>query len=486
MVRHRWRSGDDIAGSIDDAGGVHQHGAFKDRRERMRCRRGVQPADRAVKLVERKFIDRLRNLAAQAAHRPGLVDDQQVMGLAEAFDDGADVQRQDGAQVDDLGAGSRCGKCRCRLQRAGHHLPGGHDGDVGASPCNTGRTKGHIMRGHRHLAPGREKRLWFQHDHRVRRAQRGFHQPLGIGGVGRHADDQPRHMGKDRMVAAAVMRAGTAQRPCPGAHHHRRIHFAVAHVAQFGGLQENLARRLERKVREHQIRYRAGPGGRSADGGGGKALLGYWRVHHPLPAEFGPQVFGMGKTAAAFAGAFAKVQDRGIGAHFLGNAVAHRVKPALQPGRAGRLGPQRFGRVDRVGKDMVAHRRRIGFGRVAGKFQRLLHHNVDPGFDLGKVLGRCRSILLGQALAEHVDRIAPDPGIDFILGAVGADDRVAFVVADNAVGLGLDQGRPLARPRPFDSVFHREPDRKDIITVHRDTGHAVTCSPLGNLGVQGD
>jgi hypothetical protein len=73
--------------------------------------------------------------------------------------------------------------------------------------------------------------------------------------------------------------------------------------------------------------------------------------------------------------------------------------------------------------------RRIGQGGLARKVQRLCHHRVDPALDGSQFRLVGQSVVLHQPLAEHVDRIAPDPGIHLFLRAVGADDRVALVVA---------------------------------------------------------
>ena len=66
-----------------------------------------------------------------------------------------------------------------------------------------------------------------------------------------------------------------------------------------------------------------------------------------------------------------------------------------------------------------------------------------------------------------------DPGVDLLLRAVGADDRIAFVMADGAIGLGLDQRRAVAAPGPLDRLAHRQPDGEHVVAVDRNAGHAV-------------
>ena len=100
--------------------------------------------DRRVELVEGELVDRLGDLAADAAHRPGLVDDEQAMGLPDARDDRVDVERHDGAQVDHLGLDPFGRQRLRRLERALHHLAGRDDGDVGAGARDARDAERHV------------------------------------------------------------------------------------------------------------------------------------------------------------------------------------------------------------------------------------------------------------------------------------------------------------------------------------------------------
>ena len=185
----------------------------------------------------------------------------------------------------------------------------------------------------------------------------------------------------------------------------------------------------------------------------------------------------MGEAAAALAGTLAEIEDCRIGAHLFGDAVAHRLEPALRARLADGARPQSLGRIDRIGKDMQPHRRRIRLGRIAGEFQRLLHHLLDMRFDLGERLGIGDAIILDQPLAEHVDRVALDPGVELLLRPIGADDRIAFVMSDGAVGLGLDQRRALAGAGALGRFLHGQPDCEDVVAVDCDARHAVGLRP---------
>ncbi len=336
----------------------------------------------------------------------------------------------------------------------------------------------------RHLALGGEQRLRLEHQHRIRGAQRRLHQALGVGGVGRHADDQAGDVRPHRVVGAAVVRPGAADAAHADAHHHRRVHLAVAHVAELGGLQHDLAGRLEQEVGEHEVGDGAGAGGRGAEGGAGEALLGDRRIDHPLRAELVVEVPGVGEGAAALAGALAEIEDVRVAPHLLGDAVADGIEPALlhHLRRGGRT--KRLGRVDRLGIDMVRDGRRVRLGAGAGEGQRLAGRSLDAGVDRVEI-GGGDAELADEPGAEQRDRIALQPGVHLLLGAVGAGDVVALVVADGAVGLGLDQRRALAGAGALDGGARNLEHGEDVVAVDRDAGDAIGGGLAGDLGIEG-
>ena len=203
--------------------------------------------------------------------------------LRDARNDRLDVERHDGAQVDHLAR--RCLRARASRPprardgtswppetivrsvpaRAMRATPKG----TKCSPVGTGPLDG-------------EQRLGLEHDHRIAGAQRRLHQPLGVGRRRGHADDQAGDVRPDRVIDAAVVRAGTPHCARADADHHRRGHLAVAHVAELGRLEDDLPGGLEEEVGEHQVGDRSRPGRRGADRGAGEAQLGDRRVDHAL------------------------------------------------------------------------------------------------------------------------------------------------------------------------------------------------------------
>ena len=219
----------------------------------------------------------------------------------------------------------------------------------------------------------------------LRSAQRRLHQALGVGRIGRHADDQAGNVRPHRMITAAVVRAGAPERAGADAEDHRCVHLPVAHVVELRRLQHDLPRRLEHEVGEHQVGDGARAGGRGADRGAGKALFGDRRIDHARAAELLPEALGVREGAAALAGAFAEIEDVRVLAHLLGDAVADGVEPAGHDGRAsGRGACCAARRIDRFREDMAPDSGRIRLRRVPGEVERVAHDVIDAPLDRGE------------------------------------------------------------------------------------------------------
>ena len=133
---------------------------------------------------------------------------------------------------------------------------------------------------------------------------------------------------------------------------------------------------------------------------------------------------------------------------------------------------------------MQRRRRGVGLRRVAGEFERSGHDLVDLRVDRIELFGRGRGEILEDAGAQHADRVALRPFVHLRLGAVGAGDRVALVMADRAIGLGLDQRRALAGTGARGRLGHHLPDGDDVVAVDGDAGNAIGRRAGRDLGVQ--
>ena len=290
-----------------------------------------------------------------------------------------------------------------------------------------------------------------------------------------------------RVVHAAVVRSGRTHRAGTRTDHQRRLHLAVAHVAQLRGLQHDLPGRLEQEVREHQVGHTTHAGGRGAKAGAGKTQLGDRRVDHTIGTELGEQALGMRKGAAAFTRAFAKIHDRRVAPHFFGQAVTHRIQPAGgDRDRVDLVGRRQRSRwVDRLRIDVPVYRGRVGLGRIAREFDRPRHLRLDPFFNLVELLRAGQRQTQQPLLAQHTDRVPFGPCIDLGLGAVTAHHGVALVVRHHAVGLDLDQRWAVAPARARRGRLHHLPNRQQIVPIHRNARNAIRRGTRRYLRIQG-
>src|SRR5688500_18290877 len=114
----------------------------------------------------------------------------------------------------------------------------------------------------------------------------------------------------------------------------------------------------------------------------------------------------------------------------------------------------------------MPHACRIRLGRGAGKGESVLDNSLHAPIDRIQRTGRNGRELLDEASPERFDGVALGPEIHFLLGAVGAGDRITLVVADGAVGLGFDEGWPFAAPGTLDGLPCDRPNGKYVVAVH--------------------
>ena len=162
---------------------------------------------------------------------------------------------------------------------------------------------------HRHVerrllltsALGAVQQLVFEKHHGVAVADRRQHQTLGVVGIGRADDLQPRRVHEVRLGALSVLR--TARR-CADRQpqHHRHGDLAVAHVAHFRGLIDDLVHRAEDEIAVLHFRDRLHAGHRRPHRRADDGDFGDRRVHDPVVAELLRQSQRHGEPAAKAAG----------------------------------------------------------------------------------------------------------------------------------------------------------------------------------------
>ena len=210
--------------------------------------------------------------------------------------------------------------------------------------------------------------LVFEEDHRVRIADRGLEQALGVGCRVGHDHLEAGNVAVPGGVALRVLSTDAGSRAIRAAEDNRRAHLAAGHVERLGGRVDDLVDRLHGKVERHELDDGAKPGHGSADTDTGEAVLGDRGVDHAAGAEFLQQTLRDLVGALVLGHFLTHEEDILIGAHFLGHGVAQRF---AHGGRHhfGAFGDRRIGSCDifhRSGR----HRGRLfrsGFGRCLGR-----------------------------------------------------------------------------------------------------------------------
>ena len=137
-----------------------------------------------------------------------------------------------------------------------------------------------------------------EHDHRIGVFDRGEQHALHVLRRRRLDHLEAGDMSVPGLDALAVLRGAAKARPGRHAKDDRNIDGAAQHIAQLGGLIDDLLHRQHRKVGELKFVDRQHAGQRRADRHARPAELRDWRVHHPLLAEAFDQIAGHLKGAA--------------------------------------------------------------------------------------------------------------------------------------------------------------------------------------------
>ena len=163
------------------------------------------------------------HLGADAVADPRLVDGHQAAGLADRRDDGVGVQRRQRAQIDDLGLDALLGQQRGGPQGDRDGRADRDDRQVRALPGDARLADRHQdVAGRDLLARAVRQRHRLDVEDRVVVADRGEHQPLGVGRGAGHHDLQARARRRTRPSSpgdgrrTARRRRGCGSRPARG------------------------------------------------------------------------------------------------------------------------------------------------------------------------------------------------------------------------------------------------------------------------------
>ena len=157
-----------------------------------------------------------------------------------------------------------------------------------------------------HLPADAVQRLVLDEYDRVLVADRGLQQALGVGGCRGHGDEQAGDVQEHRLQAVRVGRAELVAGALGHADHQRHGHLAAEHVADVGGVVDDLVEREQREVDRHQLDHRAQTGHRRADAHAHDRVLGDRRVADAALAELLEQALGDFECAAEHADVLAQ------------------------------------------------------------------------------------------------------------------------------------------------------------------------------------
>jgi hypothetical protein len=289
-------------------------------------------------------------------------------------------------------------------------------------------------------------------------------QPLGIIRGGGHDHSQPGEVGVHRVVIPRMVRGGRVPDPDAPPEQNRHLQPATTHVLHLRDLVDDLPDRIQHEIREHEVDHRAGAGHGCptcqpdepplADGGVAESLGSVLVVEPRVVLKFPPRIpipspsTNIPGFAAISAG---EGFERRLGVGDL---------PIARDRRRGQV--SRFG-VD-VGCGCVWVGRRACLGNAVGLLDLLL----DLGINRIKV-SRWDGPLGREALPEEQEGALHLPGFDLLTGAIGEIAHPLGVGA-GAVGLALQEGRPVARPGPLHGPPRRSTDREHIVPIDSTPG----------------
>ncbi len=268
--RHQdWRCHQDspqqVAHAGRDVGDAGEGPHFQGLRERHRGVLGAQPLDRRVEVVERELADLGRDFTAESAKADRLVDHHRAVGLAHRGQDGLDVERVEGAQVDYFDLGPLAGQLLGRFEGEINLPRIGHDGRRVAAAHHLGLAERNEVLAGRDRSAAPVQGLVFKEADHVIVADGRLEQPLGIVWIRGGDDLQAGHVGEPGLQALGVLGGVAHAGPGRGPVNDRQGGLAAEHVAVLGRLVHDLVHGDAHEVLVHELGYRPRTGDRRPD-----------------------------------------------------------------------------------------------------------------------------------------------------------------------------------------------------------------------------
>lgn len=244
-----------------------------------------------------RFHDLGSNLGTHAVHGPTTLDSDEAVGLLDGADDGVNVERTDGAKIDDLDGGNAL------LFKAFSGLNGeadgprvGDDGEVGALTLDLGLADGDEeilgLSGLGEVEGGTVHELILQDNHGVGITDGGLEETLAVLGAPGGDDLEPGDRAVPSGVALTVLGTHTGSGTIGPTEDNGAIHDATGHVPGLGGTVDNVVDGLHGKVKGHELTDGTKAGEGSADGETSKAGFRDGGVNDPLRSKLIQETLG--------------------------------------------------------------------------------------------------------------------------------------------------------------------------------------------------
>ena len=257
-----------------------------------RVNRG-EAVDRAVELVEGLALDHVGELRTDAGEGLLLLDDEHAMGLLHGGKHGVDVERANGAQVDDfdrdvvflfedVGGGERVENATAI----------GDDGEIGALALHIGDAERNDFFGIGNFALVAVKNGVLQEEAGIVVANGGFEQAFRVASSGGHDHLHARVVGEDVFGGVGVGGADVGAAVGGAADHDGAVDQAAGHVTDVGRVVEDLVEGDGVEGPEHELHHGTDAEHRSAHAHADEAGFGDGRVDDAVGAEFFEEAFG--------------------------------------------------------------------------------------------------------------------------------------------------------------------------------------------------
>ena len=210
-------------------------------------------------------------------------------------------------------------------QRLHQHVGNADDGDVVALRAQARLAERHFELLFGHIGVGEIKQPMLDEDHRIVVANGVDEAALGVIGIGRRHDFQPRHVHEHGVQTLRMLRALPPGFADHAAHDQRHLDLAVIHVAALGRDIDELVHAQHEEVHADMDVNRPHPGHGRADGDAGHGIFRQRRAKHPFRTEDIDQAAGRSLDRLVVVDVETKDENARVALHLLRHRFAERI-----------------------------------------------------------------------------------------------------------------------------------------------------------------